>query len=52
MECCCASLAQNYPGWETAEVRAGMLKYLKDLEEKDQLRGFGKKAYQIKRALT
>jgi len=52
VECCCASLAKNYPGWEISEVRAGMLKYLKDLEEKDQLRAFCRKPYQIKRALT
>jgi len=32
----CASLARHYPGWETAEVRREMLKYLKTLEELDR----------------
>jgi thymidylate kinase len=48
----CAGLARQYPGWEIAETRAAMLKYLKALEEQKQLHQFGKKAYQIKRALT
>jgi thymidylate kinase len=48
----CASLARHYPGWETAEVRREMLKYLKSLEELDQIREFGNKPYHIKRALT
>jgi hypothetical protein len=52
VECCCACLAKNYPGWEIAEVRPAMLQYLKDLEEKDRIRAFGRRAYQIKRALT
>src|ERR1035441_8456361 len=34
----CASLARHYPGWETAEVRGEMLKYLKSLEELDKIR--------------
>ena len=48
----CASLARHYPGWETAEVRREMLKYLKALEERDRIHEFGNKPYHIKRALT
>jgi thymidylate kinase len=48
----CANLAKHYPGWKIAEVRGEMLKYLKSLEERDQLHEFGNKSYQIKRALT
>jgi thymidylate kinase len=48
----CASLAKHYPGWETAEVRREMLKYLKSLEERDRIHEFGNKPYHIKRALT
>jgi thymidylate kinase len=48
----CASLARHYPGWETAEVRREMLKYLKSLEERDRIHEFGNKPYHIKRALT
>ena len=47
----CASLARHYPGWETAEVRREMLKYLKSLEERDRIHEFGNKPYHIKRAL-
>jgi len=39
----CASLARHYPGWETAEVRREMLKYLKTLEELDRIHEFGNK---------
>jgi thymidylate kinase len=48
----CASLARHYPGWETAEVRREMLKYLKSLEELDRIHEFGNKPHHIKRALT
>jgi hypothetical protein len=48
----CASLARHYPGWETAEVRREMLKYLKSLEERDRIHEFGNKPYHINRALT
>jgi thymidylate kinase len=48
----CASLAKHYPGWETAEVRREMLKYLKSLEARDRIQEFGNKPYHIKRALT
>jgi thymidylate kinase len=48
----CASLAKHYPGWETAEVRREMLKYLKSLEARDRIHEFGNKPYHIKRALT
>ena len=48
----CASLARHYPGWETAEVRREMLKYLKSLEELGRIHEFGNKPYHIKRALT
>jgi thymidylate kinase len=48
----CANLAKHYPGWEIAEVRGEMLKYLKSLEEQDRIHQFGNKPYQIKRALT
>jgi len=48
----CANLAKHYPGWEIAEVRGEMLKYLKSLEERKQLHQFGDKPYHIKRALT
>jgi hypothetical protein len=48
----CASLARHYPGWETAEVRREMLKYLKTLEELDRIHEFGNKPHHIKRALT
>ena len=48
----CASLAKHYPGWETAEVRREMLKYLKSLEELHRIHEFGNKPYHIKRALT
>jgi thymidylate kinase len=48
----CASLARHYPGWEIAEVRGEMLKYLKSLEEQEQIHQFGNKPYHIKRALT
>jgi hypothetical protein len=43
VEFSCASLKKNCPGWDGAEVRAGMMKYFKDLEEQDQIRKFGKK---------
>jgi thymidylate kinase len=48
----CASLARHYPGWETAEVRREMLKYLKSLEASNRIHEFGNKPYHIKRALT
>ena len=48
----CTSLARHYPGWETAEVRREMLKYLKSLEERDRIHEFGDKPHHIKRALT
>ena len=48
----CANLARHYPGWEIAEVRGEMLKYLKGLEEREQLYAFGNKPYHITRALT
>jgi thymidylate kinase len=48
----CANLAKHYPGWEIAEVRGEMLKYLKSLEEQDRIHEFGNKPYHIKRALT
>jgi len=48
----CASLAKHYPGWEIADVRGEMSKYLKSLEEQDRIHEFGNKSYQIKRALT
>jgi thymidylate kinase len=48
----CASLARHYPGWETAEVRREMRKYLKSLEELDRIHEFGDKPHHIKRALT
>lgn len=48
----CASLARHYPGWETAEVRREMLKYLKSLEELHRIHEFRDKPYHIKRALT
>ena len=41
----CACLAKHYPGWEVAGVRAAMLKYLKALEEKDEIHPFGKKPH-------
>jgi len=47
----CTSLARHYPGWETAEVRREMLKYLKNLEELNRIHEFGNKPYRIKRAL-
>jgi thymidylate kinase len=48
----CASLAKHYPGWETAEVRREMLKYLNTLEDLNRIHEFGNKPYHIKRALT
>ena len=48
----CANLAKHYPGWEIADVRGEMSKYLKSLEEQDRIHEFGNKSYQIKRALT
>ena len=48
----CATLAKHYPGWETADIRGEMLKYLKDLEGQDQIHALGRKPQQIKRALT
>ena len=48
----CTSLARHYPGWETAEVRREMLKYLKSLEELGRIHEFGNKPYHIKRALA
>ena len=48
----CASLARHYPGWETAEVRREMLKYLKGLEERDRIHEFGDKPHHIRRALA
>jgi thymidylate kinase len=47
----CASLARHYPGWETADVRREMLKYLKSLEELNRIHEFGNKPCRIKRAL-
>ena len=38
-----ASLSKHHPGWDLARVRVGMLKYLKDLEDHDQMRKFRKK---------
>jgi thymidylate kinase len=52
LEFFCASLAKHYPGWETAEVRCEMLKYLKGLEELHRIHEFGDKPYHIKRALA
>jgi hypothetical protein len=48
----CASLAKHYPGWEIAEVRREMLKYLMGLEELHRIQEFGNKPNHIKRALT
>ena len=48
----CASLAKHYPGWETAEVRREMLKYLKSLEKLNRIHEFGNKPFHIKRALA
>jgi hypothetical protein len=48
----CANLAKHYPGWEIAEVRGEMLKYLKSLEELGQIHEFRNKPYHMKRALT
>lgn len=39
-----ASLSRQYPGWELADVRAAMVKYLK---EKEALHAFGKKPQKI-----
>jgi len=38
-----ASLSKHHPGFDLATVRAGMLKYLKDLEDHDQILKFRKK---------
>jgi hypothetical protein len=48
----CPTLARQFPGFETTDVRAAMIKYLKGLEERDQIHELGKKPHQIKRALT
>jgi thymidylate kinase len=39
-----ASLSKQYPGWELADVRAAMVKYLK---EKESIHAFGKKPQKI-----
>jgi hypothetical protein len=44
VEFCAATLTKNYPGWDADEVRAGMIEYLKDLEEREELQKLGKKA--------
>jgi len=43
VEFCSATLAKNFPGWDSGEVRTSMIAYLKDLEETDGIRKFGKK---------
>ncbi len=48
----CTSLAEHYPGWEIAEVRRQMLKYLKNLEDLDRIHEFDNKPNTVKRALT
>jgi len=48
----CASLARHYPGWETAEVRREMLKYLKSLEERDRSTSSAASTTTSNRALT
>jgi len=47
VEFCSSTLAKNFPGWDAGEVRANMIEYLKELEETDGVRKFGKK---LKRA--
>jgi hypothetical protein len=48
----CASLGKQYPSWELADVRREMLKYLKHLEDLDQIHEFDNKPQHVKRALT
>jgi hypothetical protein len=43
LEFCTAMLSKNFPGWDADDVRAGMIDYLKDLEEREVIRKFGKK---------
>jgi hypothetical protein len=38
-----ATLKKHYPGWELADVRETMMKYLKSLEAGDQIHAFGKR---------
>jgi len=39
----CSTLAATSPDWDPAVLRAGILKYLEDLEESGEIRRFGKK---------
>ena len=43
VEFCCSSLGKNNPDWSLVEVRAGMLKYFDNLEEREEIRRLGKK---------
>ena len=43
-EFCSTALTRSMPGWNAAEVRAGMIDYFKKLEESNDIRKFGKKA--------
>jgi hypothetical protein len=52
VEFCCASLSKNYPGWDAGEVRAGMLEYLKDLEDREVVRKLGKRLPKSVASLT
>ena len=51
-EYACAILARNFAGWEIAQIRGGMLDHFDALEESERILRFGKKAHQIRRALT
>jgi thymidylate kinase len=52
VEFSCNNLARHYPGWEIADVRREMLKYLKSLEDLGRVHEFGNKPLHIKRALA
>ena len=43
VEFCSATLVKNSPGWDAADIRAGMIQYFKGLEERDGICKFGKK---------
>lgn len=43
LEFCTTTLTKNYPGWDADDVRAGMIDFLKDLEDREVIRKFGKK---------
>jgi len=43
LEFCAATLTKQLPGWDADDVRAGMIEYLKDLEERKEIRKLGKK---------